>query len=267
MPGLDKNLLEKILNFKFDQDVGKHWYLLVIAVLTAANRPEYIGRIYHIALLQSIVQDDSIIRETVRDHVDLLPVLEGYNEQFGKAQSDLLDKVNETILKIGAIVGIPRAINAVQTVQINTPTGLKSGALETVSRDTGFICNSELKRPDLPVEERLQRGVKHWETTYGKVAERITTNLNRGYPDLWQFIIQNVYGDVLSYTEIIDAPLTSLLMICSLIPMDVNPQLKGHLRGALNFGWEVNTVNQVRDLALNISESLRVPFQTEVAKL
>ena len=50
------------------------------------------------------------------------------------------------------------------------------------------------------------------------------------YPDLWYFAYHHVYSPLLSFTDIISAKETSMCC-CLLIPQDVNPQLKGHLKG------------------------------------
>lgn len=62
------------------------------------------------------------------------------------------------------------------------------------------------------------------------------------------------YGYVLSNTSILSAAETSLMLVAGLVPQDVNPQLKGHLRGAVNNGCTVEEVRAVRDVVMWICE-------------
>lgn len=62
------------------------------------------------------------------------------------------------------------------------------------------------------------------------------------------------YGYVLSNTSILTPAETSLVLVAGLVPQDVNPQLKGHLRGAVNNGCDVEGVRAVRDVVLWICE-------------
>ena len=44
------------------------------------------------------------------------------------------------------------------------------------------------------------------------------------------------------------------MMVAALVPMDVNAQLKGHLRGAVNHGAGVEEVRAVREVVVRICE-------------
>ena len=45
------------------------------------------------------------------------------------------------------------------------------------------------------------------------------------------------------------------MVLASLIPQDVNPQLKGHIVGALNNGATEEEVRAVRDLVIRVCEA------------
>ncbi|KAM0199545.1 hypothetical protein ACHAPA_006855 [Fusarium lateritium] len=75
-----------------------------------------------------------------------------------------------------------------------------------------------------------------------------------GAPDLG-LLARLTYGYVLSNTDVLTPVETSFVLIASLIPQDVNPQLKGHLRGALNGGATVDEVRAVRDVVIKICEA------------
>ncbi|ESU07244.1 hypothetical protein FGSG_01880 [Fusarium graminearum PH-1] len=75
-----------------------------------------------------------------------------------------------------------------------------------------------------------------------------------GAPDLG-LLARLTYGYVLSNTDVLTPVETSFVLIASLIPQDVNPQLKGHLRGALNGGASEDEVRAVRDVVIKICEA------------
>ena len=48
-----------------------------------------------------------------------------------------------------------------------------------------------------------------------------------------------MYGYILSNSAVLTPAESSFVLIAGLVPQDVNPQLKGHLKGALNNGASV----------------------------
>lgn len=50
------------------------------------------------------------------------------------------------------------------------------------------------------------------------------------------------------------APEVSWVLVAGLVPQDVNPQLKGHLKGAVNLGASAEEVRAVRGLAVRVCE-------------
>lgn len=78
--------------------------------------------------------------------------------------------------------------------------------------------------------------------------------MQNSYDDLG-VVAELMYGHVFSNVEVLGARDTSLLLIAGLIPQDVSPQLKGHLKGALNNGATVQEVMAVREVVLRICKS------------
>ena len=64
-----------------------------------------------------------------------------------------------------------------------------------------------------------------------------------------------MYGYLLSNETVLGARETSFCLVAGLTPQDVNPQLKGHLKGALNNGATVEEVRAVRDVAVRVCEA------------
>ena len=112
-----------------------------------------------------------------------------------------------------------------------------------------------------------ERGIEFWHHVYGKVSKRIINQMNTAYPDLWEYAKNHIYSPLLSYSDILTPKETSLVIIGCLVPQDVNPQLKGHLKGALNNGATPQEVEQARQLALSISEWCDIKWKEDVAKL
>lgn len=63
-----------------------------------------------------------------------------------------------------------------------------------------------------------------------------------------------LYGYILSETSVLSARETSFCVIAGLVPLDVNAQLKGHLKGAVNHGARVEEVRAVRAVVVRICE-------------
>ncbi|CAI7190213.1 BBT_collapsed_G0031120.mRNA.1.CDS.1 [Saccharomyces cerevisiae] len=126
------------------------------------------------------------------------------------------------------------------------------------------------RKHDKTIQERdhtIQNGLRHWNSIYNKVSTRVVNNLNSSYPDLWYYTLVHVYGPLFAFDEILSAQETSLVIIASLVPQDVNPQLRGHLKGALNIGCDKETVEAVRGLAILISQWCGVSWKSGVVKL
>jgi len=85
-------------------------------------------------------------------------------------------------------------------------------------------------------------------------------------PDLG-VIAKWMYGLVLSEESVLDGRETGFLMVSALVPQDTNPQLKGHLRGAVNNGASKEEVNAVREFVMRICQESGMKWKTEVSKL
>lgn len=105
---------------------------------------------------------------------------------------------------------------------------------------------------DTPAPEMMQRGQTYFEAVYGKITRRVMGQMDRSGTEDLGLMARLMYGYVLSNTAVLSPAETSFVMIAGLIPQDVNPQLKGHLRGALNGGATVEQVKAVRNMVVEI---------------
>lgn len=162
-------------------------------------------------------------------------------------------KTREALLKGSALAGLPKAINALTQLKSVTPPELRE---------------TSVKRPPLHSIEAMElAGAQFFDQVYGKISKRIQGQLNSAYPDLAVYAVHSVYGSLLSFTDVLSPKETSLVVVACLIPQDVNPQLKGHLKGALNNGATSEEVANVRQLSIDVSEWCGVTWREPVAQL
>ncbi|ANB11745.1 hypothetical protein AWJ20_4567 [Sugiyamaella lignohabitans] len=167
-------------------------------------------------------------------------------------QLKMTRKMRESLMKGAALGGLPKSINSLTQLKNVTPTDLREPVLQR----------------DKPSREEAEgRGRAMFDHVYGKIAKRVSGQMATAYPDLEYYAINHVYGPLLSYTSILTPKETSFVIVACLIPQDVNPQLKGHLKGALNNGATKEEVASVRDMALVISNWCGISWKSEVAKL
>lgn len=206
------------------------------------------------------------------------------SEDISEAQLLVAKKIRESILKIAPISGLPKSIMALTALKMSTPSTLKPSALaersqwvvpghansskpvfeNAASRSTKTNSNQIFET----IEGRISlssvsndailrnaiEGSDFWSLIYGKIKGRVRRQLIDAYPDLWQYAYQSVYGSILSYTKVLNARETSLCVLCALIPQDVNPILKGHLKGAENVGASKEEIENCRQLTLDICD-------------
>lgn len=199
-------------------------------------------------------------------------------------QETVASKLREVILKSTALVGLPKTINALMILKNVTPSSIKpkqkpvrectvtAGAVKSadvVAEDfegTNFKDDGNtVDTIDGPISlaginaKRIQltlaRGSNLWNTIYSnKINTRVRNQMYQAYPDLWYFAYHNVYSPLLSFTNVLNARETSLCIVASLIPQDVNPQLKGHLKGALNNGASKEELTDVRLIVFDLCD-------------
>jgi alkylhydroperoxidase/carboxymuconolactone decarboxylase family protein YurZ len=108
---------------------------------------------------------------------------------------------------------------------------------------------------DTPSSTILYRGETFFNKVYGKVSKRVMGQMDRSGTEDLGAVARLMYGYLLSNTRILSATESSFVLVAGLVPQDVNPQLKGHLKGAINNGATVEEVRAVREIALRICEA------------
>lgn len=297
-----------------------NWYVIASTALTVVNRPQEIGKVFHFALRQQLLEasmqkallTDTYLLQLAEDLIasaqkfdefatvgvnlpevliphtyhDKLPLAYKYNrsEDIRAAQSVVACKIREAILKAAPIVGLPKLINALTALRKVTPNSIRPHLqpLRHATVHPGHVLSSNLVQEDVAgtrfedlqnstydtlegpvsvecvdrkqVVENVGRGLDFWQAIYGKISNRVRTQMYDAYPDLWQYAFHSVYSPVLSFTGVLGAKETSFCVISALIPQDVNPTLKGHLKGALNVGGTREELSDLRLMVFDICD-------------
>ncbi|KAL3428109.1 carboxymuconolactone decarboxylase [Phlyctema vagabunda] len=205
------------------------WYFITVTTLCMLNRPEEIPAVYKYAL------------ECDYETLDLKLLLE--------KQLKISRRMRESLIKASAVGGIPKAINALCALKEVTPLELRDDPAEFSPTDRRGDIYS------IPSALIIQRGQDFFSKVYGKVAKRIMGQMDYSGTEDLGLIARLIYGHLLSNTTVLSPAETSFVLIAGLIPQDVNPQLKGHLRGALNGGASVEEVRAVRETVIKICEA------------
>ena len=135
--------------------------------------------------------------------------------------------IREAILQTHLFAGYPRALNAL-------------AAFKDACKKAGNPLTGEIKLREHPLEGDdmalfRERGKELFDLIYKDKADQIDRFAKSNSPDLADWAIVEGYGRVLS-RPVMEPRQRSLCIVASLIPMDVAPQLKGHVQGALNTG-------------------------------
>ena len=127
---------------------------------------------------------------------------------------------------------------------------------------------------DVPTSTILHRGQTFFDKVYGKISKRVMGQMDRSGTEDLGIMARLMYGYILSNTNVLTAAESSYVLLAGLIPQDVswakdvqveriltdcilqvNPQLKGHLKGALNNGASLEEVAAVREIIIRICEA------------
>ncbi|KAI9806067.1 MAG: hypothetical protein M1833_004474 [Piccolia ochrophora] len=215
------------------------WYFIAGVTLSVLNRPEEIPTVFRYALDTGAGAHPS-------------PAPPPHAEQLVIAR-----KLREALVKAAPIGGLPKvtppllplpAINALLSLSRHTPPQLSDPPLTP----SPTLRSTELS--SVPPSQILHRGQRFFDRVYGKVSARVMGQMDRcGTEDLG-VTARLMYGYLLSNERVLSAVETSWVLMAGLVPQDVNPQLKGHLKGAVNNGATVEEVHAVREVIIKICE-------------
>lgn len=95
------------------------------------------------------------------------------------------------------------------------------------------------------MEERYSRGLKNIEKIHPQASKALMENLKDIAPDLGRFVIEFPYGDVYERKGL-DLKSREIATVAALTAMgDTKPELKDHIKGALNVGCTRDEIIEV----------------------
>lgn len=272
---------QKLVQLAKYPNLESTWYFIAAATLSVCNQPQEIPKVYHYALklaqhqhrhasganqnhlelAKSAIERSHTLADLSSSGDFTNPLYSEIENSTGidntqnlMSQMEISSKLREAILKSLALGGIPKAINTLMLLKNSTPLPLRA---TQPSRDFSIEKTQEIR----------ERGAKYWKKVYEKVSDRVTNQMHTAYPDLWYFTKNHIYGPLLSFTDVLPPSESSLVIISCLIPQEVNPQLKGHLRGAVNAGCSAEEIASCREMSLTIGEWFGIKWKEPVAKL
>ncbi|MDC1142935.1 hypothetical protein OAU50_07570 [Planctomycetota bacterium] len=149
------------------------------------------------------------------------------------------EHLREAILQTHLFAGYPRALN--------TLTAFSAACKKVSNPLSGEITlrNEPLEGDDLELFRK--RGRVLFDSIYTDNASKVDSFANSASPDLADWAIAVGYGRVLG-RPVLEPRQRSLCICASLIPLDVSPQLRGHLMGAKNTGSNIEQLWKLFDL-------------------
>lgn len=146
--------------------------------------------------------------------------------------------VEEVILQSYLFCGFPRTLNALSAWREIVP-------LAPVDRG-GSSSLDHIMRQDTEnsLESYYSEGEISCRRIYGKSYERLRGNIRALHPDIDYWMIVEGYGKVLSRPAL---PLEyrELCIVSACAAAEQLPQLRSHLRGAINLGWGVDDLHHL----------------------
>ena len=95
------------------------------------------------------------------------------------------------------------------------------------------------------MDNRYTKGLKNLEKIHPEASKSLMENLNGIAPDLGKYVVEFPYGDVYERPGL-DLKSREIATIAALTALgDTNPELKDHIKGALNVGCERQEIVEV----------------------
>lgn len=95
------------------------------------------------------------------------------------------------------------------------------------------------------MEDRYTKGLKNLEKIHPEASKLLMENLKDIAPDLGRFVVEFPYGDVYERPGL-DLKSREIATVAALTAMgDTKPELKDHIKGALNVGCNRNEIIEV----------------------
>lgn len=172
------------------------YFFLACSTLSTLNLPQEIPHVLHFAL-----EKGGGPRDSKPGHEDQLRIVR---------------QIRESIIKLVAIAGLPKSINAMIALKSATPPTLLDEPL-------GFSPTGRASEiHDVTPSAMLLRGQRFFDGIYGKVAGRVMRSMDRSGTEDLGLMARLMYGYALSNTSVLSARDSSYVLLAGLIPQDVS---------------------------------------------
>jgi len=220
-----QDLLHPAQSSAEQHDLSSLWYILTTAVLLSFHKEKLTGALWTYLATNA---------ESPGNEEQLLGIAR---------------RIREACLKASTLVGFPRAINALFSLQTSITTTHPSLS-STLATDTS------LRAPLDPIA-KYDRGMSFFRQIYTKHTARVLSAMDStSGGDLTHFAINCIYGELLSEHTIIGAQETGLLEFVCCLADGCGPQAKGHFFGSLNLGASHETLRATVRLTEEIAQQL-----------
>ncbi|KAJ2711721.1 hypothetical protein H4R19_003111 [Coemansia spiralis] len=139
-------------------------------------------------------------------------------------------QMREALLKMSALMGTPRAINALHGLADAVPA---DGELAQALAAAPVLRDSSA---DSGYARMRARGLELFDSIYGRHAPTVERRLRALCPDLAEVVVVDAYGRLLAESRRLGPRDTELCAVACLVPLDVPAQLKSHCLGAARLG-------------------------------
>lgn len=169
-------------------------------------------------------------------------------DEISKALSSGVDpqRIEEAILQCYLFAGFPAVIEGF-----------------TVLRK---FTNGNSVASEYDVEKFYSNGIETCKKVYGKNFEKLVQNMKSLHPELFEWMIIEGYGKVLS-RDILSLKERELLNVAILTSLGWKRQLLSHLKGALNTGAEFKELSELIETISDICGKTKINKARKITKL
>ncbi|GAD96912.1 predicted protein [Paecilomyces variotii No. 5] len=231
-PQLNFSELSKLIPQQSPDGASSLWYIVATAAILGFHHEPAVGELWH------------------------------YISSLGGEQSQQLAvarRIREACLKASVLVGFPRGINGLLSLQ---------SSLQKNSADLAQILNSDTSlRAPVPPDEKYRRGKDFFSQIYTQHTDRVLESMGRSSGgDLSYYAVASIYGELMAETSIMNGKETGILEFVCCLADDVAPQAKGHFFGCRNLGASKVEIQGTISLVQEVARQLdlgRVPGSSD----
>ncbi|PGH35811.1 hypothetical protein GX50_01395 [[Emmonsia] crescens] len=213
--GIDFDRLSTIIPDQSAAGVNSLWYIVATASLLAFHKEAAVGELWkYISQRCEAEGEVGGVDATTR-------------------QLSIARRIRESCLKASVLVGFPRGINALLSLQSSLSTHNPPSFLTTLKSDKPLRTLSTFPS----AEERYARGKHFFTQIYANHTERVLSSMSASSAgDLSYFAVSSIYGELMAEMSILDGRETVLLEFVCCLADGVGAQAKGHFFGCRNLG-------------------------------